>query len=283
MNHGTFIANPLVPGGQILENRQILTGGTIKIIGLVLMALDHLHQMFINQGAPTWLYWFGRPVAALFLFLCAEGFYYTRNKAIYILRFWGAFILMNLVNRGLTKILYVENVALINNIFGTLCVVAFYMFIIDLFRKGIREKRTSRILLAVIGALLPLVASLILVLLIVGNTPPNPIAATLFLLIPTPFTVEGGLLLVVVGVLFYGLRQFRWAQVLVPVAAGLFVILTSRGETGIPDPQWLMLFAAIPILLYNGQRGWGGKYFFYAFYPAHIYLFYLIAWFLQPR
>jgi hypothetical protein len=96
--------------------------------------------------------------------------------------------------------------------------------------------------------------------------------------------VEGSFFLVAVGVLFYILRKYRWAQALVPAAAGLFLLLAGRNESGLPEnAQWLMLSAAIPILLYNGRRGWGGKYFFYVFYPAHIYLFYLIAWFLQSR
>jgi hypothetical protein len=54
----------------------------------------------------------------------------------------------------------------------------------------------------------------------------------------------------------------------------------TRGSS---DFQWLMVFAAIPLFLYNGKRGRGGKYFFYIFYPAHIYLFYVIAWFLNAR
>jgi hypothetical protein len=241
------------------------------------MVMDHLHQMFINQGAPSWLYWFGRPVATVFLFLCAEGFYYTHSKKAYLLRFLAAFFLMNFVNQVLAKFLYVENVMLINNVFGTLFMSAFYMLIIDLFREGLREKKPGRVLLAAGGGLLPLIAGIGLLLLIIGKNPPHRAAILLFYLIPTPFTVEGGFPLVIIGALFYGLRRFRWAQALVPAAAGLFVILTSRGETGIFNPQGLMLFAAIPILFYNGQRGRGGKYFFYAFYPAHIYLFYLIA------
>jgi hypothetical protein len=40
----------------------------------------------------------------------------------------------------------------------------------------------------------------------------------------------------------------------------------------------MMLFAAIPILMYNGKRGKGSKYFFYVFYPAHIYILYAVAW-----
>jgi hypothetical protein len=187
---------------------------------------------------------------------------------------------MNVLNRLLTKFLYVENVALINNVFGSLFMSAFYMLIIDLFREGFREKKAGRILLALGGGLLPLIAGLGLFLLITGENSPGGGALLLFYLIPTPLTVEGGVPLVMVGAAFYMLRQFRWAQALVPAAAGLFVILTGLtggGNTGIPNPQWLMIFAAVPILLYNGQRGRGSKYFFYAFYPAHIYLFYLTA------
>ncbi|MDR1058149.1 MAG: conjugal transfer protein TraX, partial [Treponema sp.] len=136
MDNDNTAAETPGPGGQNRKKRQILTGGAIKAIGLVLMTLDHLHQMFINQGAPGWLSWFGRPAATLFLFLCAEGFYYTRSKKTYLLRFLAAFILMNVLNRLLTEFLYVENVALINNVFGSLFMSAFYMLIIDLFREG---------------------------------------------------------------------------------------------------------------------------------------------------
>ncbi|MDR3122230.1 MAG: conjugal transfer protein TraX, partial [Treponema sp.] len=213
------------------------------------------------------------------LFLCAEGYYHTRSKTIYLLRFLGAFILMNLGNEILTKSFTVEDVALINNIFGTLCVSAFYMLMVDLLWKGIQERKTPRIILALGGMLLPLLVGFALMRLIFSANQPSAVAAALFSLIPTPVTVEGGIFQVGVGVAFYLLRTRRRIRALVPAAAGLLVALISRGESS----QWLMVFAALPILLYNGRRGWGGKYFFYAFYPAHIYLLYLIAWFLQSR
>jgi hypothetical protein len=282
MNDTIATENPM-PGGQMSRPWPALDGGAIKIIGIILMAMDHLHQMFINQGAPGWLNWFGRPVAAMFLFLVAEGYYYTRNKALYMLRFLGAFILMNIANRLFTKFLYLENVVLLNNIFGTLFMSAFYMLMADLFREGIKGKKPRRILLAIGGILLPLLLGVLLGVLISGGGSPSSALFMLFFLIPTPLTLEGGVFLIAVGLSFHILRRYRWAQALVPVAAGLLVLFTTLGQDGGPDTQWLMVFAALPILLYSGRRGWGGKYFFYAFYPGHIYLFYLIAWFLQPR
>ena len=45
--------------------------------------------------------------------------------------------------------------------------------------------------------------------------------------------------------------------------------------------DWMGGFLAAPLLLcYNGQRGRGYRHFFYAFYPAHIYLLYALSWLL---
>lgn len=40
------------------------------------------------------------------------------------------------------------------------------------------------------------------------------------------------------------------------------------------------VIAFLPIGLYNGKRGWNIKYFFYAFYPLHLLLLYLICWWM---
>lgn len=45
------------------------------------------------------------------------------------------------------------------------------------------------------------------------------------------------------------------------------------------DYQWMMIFATPFFFLYNGKRGSGSKlakWFFYIFYPAHIWIIYII-------
>jgi hypothetical protein len=87
--------------------------------------------------------------------------------------------------------------------------------------------------------------------------------------------VEGGVTFVLMGVLFHIFRGRRLIQAAIPLICGLLACFTLDGA------QSMMAFAAIPILMYSGERGPGGaaaKYFFYIFYPAHIYLFYVISW-----
>jgi hypothetical protein len=94
-------------------------------------------------------------------------------------------------------------------------------------------------------------------------------------LIPNVMTVEGGPTLIATGLLFYLFREKRLIQAAVLVLVGLVSLCTTEGV------QWMMMFAAIPMLMYNGKRGKGSKYFFYIFYPAHIYILYAIAYFIQ--
>jgi hypothetical protein len=255
---------------------QILTGTGVKIAGIVLMTLDHLHQMFTGLGAPDWLSWFGRPVAAMFLFLCAEGFFYTRSRKRYILRFLGGFLFMSAVNRILSAVMPVERIALINNIFGALFMAAWYMWMIERIREGFAEERPVKIISSLGGMLLPVVISLAMLLALQAE---NRIAVLIFLFVPNLLSVEGGFALVVMGVLFYVWRKRRLVQAALVLAVSALNWYVSK-DSPAPDFQWLMVFAVIPILLYNGERGGGGKYFFYVYYPAHIYLLYCIAWFL---
>lgn len=55
----------------------------------------------------------------------------------------------------------------------------------------------------------------------------------------------------------------------------LFFSILSGGS------EFLCTFSIIPISLYNGKRGISLKYLFYAFYPVHLLILYLISLFLS--
>jgi membrane-bound acyltransferase YfiQ involved in biofilm formation len=97
-----------------------LSGTQIKILGAVMMVFDHLYQMFYTRGVPQWFTWIGRPVAPIFLFMCAEGFSHTRSKKRYVLQLLIGFEAMNIMSMVLSSALPNEDVTLMFSIFGSL-------------------------------------------------------------------------------------------------------------------------------------------------------------------
>ena len=96
--------------------------------------------------------------------------------------------------------------------------------------------------------------------------------AIVMLMILNLFTVEGGIFMVLLGLIFYIFRTNRKIQFLVLIILSFLAFYTNR--TGV---QWMMVFAIIPLYFYNGEKGRGDKNFFYIFYPVHIYILYIVA------
>ena len=96
--------------------------------------------------------------------------------------------------------------------------------------------------------------------------------AIVMLMIPNLLTVEGGIFMVLLGLIFYIFRTNRKIQFLVLIILSFLAFYTNR--TGV---QWMMVFAIIPLYFYNGEKGRGDKNFFYIFYPVHIYILYIVA------
>lgn len=101
---------------------------------------------------------------------------------------------------------------------------------------------------------------------------PTQVFAIVMLMIPNLFTVEGGIFMVLLGLIFYIFRTNRKIQFLVLIILSFLAFYTNR--TGV---QWMMVFAIIPLYFYNGEKGRGDKNFFYIFYPVHIYILYIVA------
>ncbi len=242
-----------------------LTSYQLKIIGIILMVLDHIHQMFYFVGAPIQLTMVGRLVAPIFLFLSTEGFTHTRNKKRYMLTLLTGFWICQILFRIASILLPNDNVVLLNSIFGTLFLSVFTMWIYDKFFG--KEKNVKLGLLALIGFILLTIAPLLLL-----NISDAPWFVSLILLIPSPIVVEGGINMILIALLLYIFRKNRWLQCIIIIAFSFIFYLVDP-----TDVQWMMVFSIIPIFLYNGKEGHKEKWFFYSFYPVHILILYTIS------
>ncbi|GHU51645.1 membrane protein [Clostridia bacterium] len=268
---------------MIMKSNLELSGNALKVIGVVLMVFDHIHQMFISV-APAWFPMLGRLVLPIFIFMCAEGFYHTSNRKRYMLRLLVAAVVMNIGNRILANAMRIvpdipeHGVELINSVFTTMLMTTFYLFFIERLREGLRENKVAKIAGSIALMAFPVALTAALVFLVyASDNSQTRVFVNAFFLIPNLLAMDGGVPFMLLGISFYYLRQWRLAQMTVLV---LFSALNFFAGVG-GGIQWLMVFAVIPLFLYNGRRGGGNKYFFYIFYPAHIWGLYTLAWLLQ--
>jgi hypothetical protein len=153
---------------------------------------------------------------------------------------------------------------------------ALYMLFWDMLISGIKSRNLEKILLAVVLGILPAISVTPLYWAASFETSSLWLKELLLVLcsmIPSIYLIEGGPLFALLGLLFYVFRNQRPIQVAVLASFSLLIFFAGNYTSY----QWLMVFAAIPMFLYNGEKGRGLKSFFYIFYPAHIYLLYIIA------
>lgn len=257
---------------------QILNATTLKLIAVILMFLDHVHQMYAWNGAPLCLTMLGRPVFPMFMFIASESFYYTSNRKKYLKRLLLSSCGMTILTFVLQLVVPNHNVVLMNNAFSTFFVAVLYMQFWDWLVIGIKNKRWLQVAKALLYCFIPVLCAFPMLLLGALTTKmelPRILVrflAMFALLLPNIITIEGGAAMVALGVSFYIFRGKRYIQVLILLALSVLSYVSSGG--GI---QWMMGFAAIPMLLYNGMKGKGMKNFFYVFYPLHIALLYLLS------
>lgn len=265
-----------------------LSDTSLKEIALALMVLDHIHYFFSFTGAvPEWFSMLGRVSAPLFLFCTAEGFAHTHDRRTYLLRLWA-------MGAGMGLVQFVIGVGLgrradgfypMNGILRDLTVACLLWQGID----WLRQRRLGRALALVggVGVLWPAVS-----LALVAALPPAgqlPLYFLSWTVLPNwAFSTDGGVWFILGGVLLYALRGRRKIQVLAWAAWVFWIDMgsvsyllrmggVSLGQAMLLSYQWMEVFAAPLMLLYNGQRGAGHKQLFYWFYPAHVYGLYLLS------
>lgn len=236
-----------------------LTSNMLRTIAVVLMLSDHIWATAMSFG--NWMTYIGRMAFPIFAFQIAEGFVHTSNFKKYAMRLLGFALVteipFNLFYSSRWFNPYHQNV-LFTLLLGLLAI-----YVIDNAKKN---KSVKNIALSAIW----------LLLICVG--------ATLGF-------VDYGFLGMLTVVMFYILRDFPFAWLAQLVAMvlinivffeGLVVPVELLGKTFEIPTQGFAVFSLVPIWLYGGKKGKSSKimqYGFYAFYPVHMLILYLIKLF----
>ncbi|WP_313630547.1 TraX family protein [Enterococcus devriesei] len=258
-----------------------LTGFQLKVVGVITMVIDHLAEFFLFLGVPMWFHWIGRIAAPIFLFESSEGFIHTSNRKKYMFRLLVGYWIMGIIGQIINRYLMTGDAIIMNNIFGTLFLGTVYMQACEYF------KQRKTFFKGLIWFLVPTLLSILAMTLLSSSLFESEIGPVFFqiftLLVPTLLLTEGGILFVLLAVLFYLFHGKKLLQVaaLVVVAAIMLVFGGGIQQAFTLNFQWMMLFSAIPIILYNGEKGRSMRNFFYIFYPAHIALFAVISFLIQ--
>ena len=222
-----------------LEKLRILDGTSLKLIAMISMVFDHVGDMFF-PGA-LWMRMIGRLAMPLFSFCIAEGYAHTKNKQRYLMRM-GVFALVSEIPFDLA---FEGRVGLGHqNIMLSFFLAILALMLFDRIRGEGKEHAAGKTLLGILCALA---------------------IAVLALLLRADYT----LFAVLAVFLFYVLRN-RHPLLRCGVGVGFLALTRTVGyyrATGL---------SLIPLLLYNGKRGRGLKWLFYAFYPGHLLLLYLL-------
>lgn len=220
---------------------------TLKLISFFLMIMDHIY--FYIQGTPIWFTYIGRIVAPIYFFLVVESFFHTSNRKKFTLRLFGfSFITFLILN-----VLFKQPM----NIFLSMAMGVLIMNILEFMKKN-----KNNVFKVVLGTVLVLIS--------------------MFLSLYTEASYLGvGMILI-----FYFCRNKKLLMSILYVLFSIFEISLSIGtqyfvnELFIFNYQWMMCFAIIPILLYNGKPGHRSKffkYFFYVAYPIHIIILLILG------
>lgn len=265
-----------------------ITGSTFKMVAIITMLIDHiaavvLTRILIGRGlmdimnddaitafmAENWGLLFGmfamrligRLGFPIFCYLLVEGFYHTRNVWKYAMRL-GIFALISEIpfNLALNGSLSDWNH---QNVFFTLAIG-----LLVLIGLKTTEDFAKKLLATKSRAFVLTVQAVANVLIMVAG----------YLLADFLKTDYAGMGVMTIVVMYLVRRVGKFAdsrknRVLSMGAGCLLLTVMSFIEI-------TAFFAMIPAALYNNERGWKMKYFFYAFYPVHLFLLWLICYFM---
>lgn len=232
------------------ERRGGLSASAVKYIAVIAMFFDHFAYLFLPNDSLLYgaIRFFGRITAATMCFFICEGYHHTHDLKKYFLRL-GIFA-------------FISHFAFTYACHGSVLVIG-----------------TESV-----------IATLLLSLLAVHIVNTDKVDKALKL--PALLTVlylasfcDWGMDAVLFTLAFEFARGKRSVQVLAYLAVAfvrrlLPLLLASMNDFSVFTSKWYTIGLVLPagiIMLYNGERGGGkhgnwSKWFFYVFYPAHLFV-----------
>lgn len=267
-----------------------LSSYQIKLIAVVLMTIDHLaaygFEIPIFYAHYSLLRTIGRLAAPLFFFVLTESIAHTRSKPKFLLRLYLAAVGVGLFTT-ITNLFFGDTIGSFahSNILFDYFYIVLYIIVIEHIICAVKEKSLKHGLLAA-----SILAANVLVIFIGSLLYNLPLPGWdikyiilfhdfLFSFIASPFGAEYTILFILMGILMYFAKNKYGKAAVLVLFSGIcyfgwnFEFLHSSiiGSV-IGGTQPYMVFAVPFILLYNGEKGKGQKYFFYLYYPLHRYV-----------
>lgn len=223
-----------------------LSASVLKVIAITVMVIDHASIVFNGQSLNIWRM-IGRVGFPIFAFFIAEGAGRTRN----IYKYMGRLAVFALVSEVPFDLAFFGEWfdADYQNVYFTLL-----LGLIAIWALQMLDKKK-------LGWLSPISTA---------------VCAAGAYFLKTDYAATG----VVVIFLFYIVMRLPK----IPRALGIILtcfaltLLVREGSLMYNPAEECAVFAAIPLILYGGQKGFKmNKYFFYAFYPGHILILWLLS------
>ena len=241
----------------------------MKMFMAMLMVLDHLPH--IPGLVPPLLvgifHAVTRCVGVWFAFNAVEGFLHTRCQILYNLRLFGWAAFMAAGNGLMEVLLRSKDIHIDNNIFLTLALGVLLLNIIADSKKWFVKNFLTRVLKVLLA----------ICVFIVGFT-----------------FAEGGIIVIPFMLITYMFRTSPKKRNVGYIIYALILATPSiSGVFSYDDPwialdmilynsDWLFITVLPFMYLYNGERGKNNKftkYFFYVFYPAHLWIIAMKSYF----
>lgn len=218
------------------EKLKCLDGFSLKMFAIIIMVIDHTGEILFPD--MRWLRIIGRLAFPIFAFFIAEGFSHTRNILKYLSRMlFFAVITEPIFDYAIFGRIYPAY----QNVMFTFLAALTGLYLM----KKLRELIPDAIVARVAGVVVIVAAA----------------AAAQF------FHTDYGAYGVMLVYVYYELREHFWEKHF------LSTLVQVTCKTGIS--RWSAV-STVPLMLYNGKRGIRMKYLFYAFYPVHLAVLYLI-------